>query len=258
MQDHLGLHGQGARDAQALLLAAGQADAGGAQAVLDLVPQAHGAQGVVHAVLQVAAAHARQLQPGGHVVVDGHGGKGVGLLEHHADVAAHGGHVHAGAVDIHVVEQHRALHAGAGRQLVHAVDAADERRLAAAGGADDGRHPVGDELDVDVLEHVGVAVVGVQPLDVDGVAGAGVTPGAATRRGLGPRSPWPCRRLGAPFALRHGHPPGLLCGLPAQLPPASFMERTRDHAEDQHHGDEQQRRGPGLRRGPPGWVIRTG
>ena len=38
-QDHLGPHRDGAGDAQALLLAAGQAEAVGAELVLDLVPQ---------------------------------------------------------------------------------------------------------------------------------------------------------------------------------------------------------------------------
>ena len=52
-EDHLGLHGHRAGDAQALLLTAGQADAGGVQAVLDLAPQAHGAQRPVDALAKV-------------------------------------------------------------------------------------------------------------------------------------------------------------------------------------------------------------
>src|SRR6202158_3249070 len=43
-QDHLGPHRHGARDAKPLLLAAGQAEAGSAQLVLDLVPQRAAAQ----------------------------------------------------------------------------------------------------------------------------------------------------------------------------------------------------------------------
>ena len=43
-QDHLGLHRDGAGDAQALLLAAGQAQAVGVELVLDLVPQRGAAQ----------------------------------------------------------------------------------------------------------------------------------------------------------------------------------------------------------------------
>ena len=44
-EDHLRLHRDGARDAQALLLAARQAGAGAAQAVLDLIPQTRRASG---------------------------------------------------------------------------------------------------------------------------------------------------------------------------------------------------------------------
>src|SRR5437764_1350414 len=89
-EDDLGLHRQGARDAQALLLAAGEPDARLLEAVLHLLPQARAAQRALHAVLQAAAAHARQARPGGHVVEDRHGRERVGLLEDHADRAAPG------------------------------------------------------------------------------------------------------------------------------------------------------------------------
>ena len=65
------------------------------------------------------------------------------------------------------VEQHPALGARPGDLLVHAVDAADHRRLAAARGADDRRHLVGAELEVDALDLLGVAVEGAQLLQPD-------------------------------------------------------------------------------------------
>src|SRR3954471_4337776 len=53
--DHLGLHGDRPGDAQALLLAAAEADAGLAEAVLDLLPESRGAQRLLHALLDVPA-----------------------------------------------------------------------------------------------------------------------------------------------------------------------------------------------------------
>ena len=54
---------------------------------------------------------------------------------------------------------------GPGNLLVHPVDAPDHRRLAASGRADDRRHLVGREIDVDALDGVLVAVIRVEVLD---------------------------------------------------------------------------------------------
>ena len=69
--------------------------------------------------------------------------------------AAHRDDVDGGVVDVDVLEQHAALGASAGDLLVHAVDAADHRRLAAARGPDDRGHLVGAELQVDALDLFG-------------------------------------------------------------------------------------------------------
>src|SRR3954471_13912257 len=53
-QDHLGAHRDGARDAQALLLAAGQAQAVGAELALDLVPKRGALERCFHAVVELA------------------------------------------------------------------------------------------------------------------------------------------------------------------------------------------------------------
>ena len=58
-QDHLGVDRERARDAQALLLAAGEPGAGLVEAVGDLVPQAGAAQRRLDLGAQVAAARAR-------------------------------------------------------------------------------------------------------------------------------------------------------------------------------------------------------
>src|SRR5712672_2215741 len=52
-QDHLGPHRDRAGDAKPLLLAAGQAQAGGVQLVLDLVPQRAAAQRLLHPVIHL-------------------------------------------------------------------------------------------------------------------------------------------------------------------------------------------------------------
>jgi len=61
---------------------------------------------------------------------------------------------------------------GAARGLLKVVDAADERRLARPGGADDDELLAGGDGKVDVLEDVDVAEVLVQVLDLDHVCHA--------------------------------------------------------------------------------------
>ena len=96
-----GLDGQGAGDAQALLLAARQAQGGLFQPVFHLVPDGGLTQGLLHHLVQGFSLLRTAVGAGavGHVVVDGHG-EGVGLLEHHADAPAQVGDVHAGGVDL--------------------------------------------------------------------------------------------------------------------------------------------------------------
>ena len=155
-QDHLGLDRD--RRARCRAAAAGRRRARrpARQAVLDLVPQAGAAQRPLDAVVEVRRrVVAAQPQAGGDVVEDRHRRERVRLLEDHADHAADRGDVdrpgrrcrrrRAGTV---------ALDARAGDLLVHAVDAAHERRLAAARRADHRRHLVGAVVQVDALDGV--------------------------------------------------------------------------------------------------------
>ena len=71
------------------------------------------------------------------------------------------------AVQVDVVEQHPAIRARPGDLLVHPVDAANHRRLPAAGGADDRGHVSGLEGQVEVLDRVIRTVIGVQALELD-------------------------------------------------------------------------------------------
>src|SRR5256886_14745059 len=71
-ENHFGLHGDGACDAQPLLLAAREPGAGAAQAVLHLIPQPPTRQAPAHHViaLRAAARHALDVRAVGEVVVD--------------------------------------------------------------------------------------------------------------------------------------------------------------------------------------------
>src|SRR6202163_5041236 len=83
-QDHLGTHGHGAGDAKPLLLAAGQAEAAGAQLVLDLVPQCAAAQRLFHTAVHLGFGNLL-IEPDAerYVLVDRHR-KRRRLLEYHA------------------------------------------------------------------------------------------------------------------------------------------------------------------------------
>src|SRR2546430_11147069 len=71
-ENHFGLHGDGACDAQALLLAARKTGAGAAQAVLHLIPEPRARQARAHDVIELRAAarQAMDVRTVGDVVVD--------------------------------------------------------------------------------------------------------------------------------------------------------------------------------------------
>ena len=64
-------------------------------------------------------------------------------------------------VDVLAVERDRAVHARAGDRVVHAIEAAQERRLAAARRADHRQHLIAPDVETHVLHRVLVAVMHV-------------------------------------------------------------------------------------------------
>ena len=158
-QDHLGAHRDGPRNAQPLLLSAGQPGAGLLEAILDLVPQAGLLEAALDDRVGLALAVGQSVDPRSvcDVVVDGLR-KWIGLLEHHADTGAKLHHVEAGIVDIFPVELDAARHPADVDGIVHPVEAAQEGRLAAARGADHRQHLVRADVEVDVLDPHLVAV----------------------------------------------------------------------------------------------------
>ena len=135
--------------------------------VLDLVPQGRAPQSVLDAGVEVGFGQLLvETHAEGDVLVDGHG-EWRRLLEHHADLGAEQIDVLVRAQDVLAVEQHLAFRPLIGIKVVHAVEDAQQRGLAAAGRADEGRHLVLVEVDVVVGERAVLAVIEIQPAHRD-------------------------------------------------------------------------------------------
>src|ERR1700722_7158048 len=117
-----------------------------------------------HLIQLFAVAKAIQFEPGSDIVIDRHRGKRIGLLKHHAYPAAQlrgGGSV----IDTEVADADAALNPRLGNGLVHAVQTTNERGLAAARGTDESGRAIGEYLDVDVEQRLGLPIKRVQVLD---------------------------------------------------------------------------------------------
>src|SRR5439155_27226983 len=142
------------RHAEALLLTTGERECAVPQPILHFVPQGRSAQRTLDRGIELAlGATAVHLQPGGHIVVNLHRRERSGPLEHHADAAPQLDRIDTGIVDVLTVEQHFARDPAPLRQLVHAVQTAQEGRLAAPGRADQRGDRVLWEEDRYVLDH---------------------------------------------------------------------------------------------------------
>ena len=180
-EQHLGLRGQGARDAQALLLAAGKPQARLAELVAYLVPQAGIAQAPLRQLVGLGAAEpahaARAVQD---VVADGHGER-IGVLEHHAH--PHAQLVGVAAEDVAPRHLDGAFGAHGGNEVAHAVEGAQQRGLAATGRPYERGGAVFRDVERHPLERLEIAVPQVEIADGDhGSVGLGVR--AALPRGL--------------------------------------------------------------------------
>ena len=110
--------------------------------------------------------HAVDLRAEGDVVVDRLRER-VGLLEDHPDPASHLDRADAGPVERLAVVVEPALDAGAGDEVVHPVQAAEERALAAARRADQGGDLVAPDAQRHVAQRLERAVVEVEALDAE-------------------------------------------------------------------------------------------
>ena len=90
-----------------------------------------------------------QLVSRNDIVIDAHGGKRIGALEDHADLAANDNGIDA--IDILIIEEYFSGDPGVGNQFVHPVDAADERRFPASGRSHDGRQGIPGEGKINIF-----------------------------------------------------------------------------------------------------------
>jgi len=148
-QDHVRFDRQRTRDAEALLLAAGESERVVLEPILHLVPERRVLEHTLDALVEVLL-HPEHARPEGDVVVD-RLGEGVRLLEDHPDPPSNLHWIDVAAVEIAIVVQDRPTHLGAGNEVVHPVQAADERALPAPRRADERR----DGVLVDVDRHTG-------------------------------------------------------------------------------------------------------
>ena len=159
-EDDFRIHGDGAGDAQPLLLTAGQAGARLGQPILDLFPEPGATQGFLHDLFQISLGVRQSMNAGaiGDVLEDAFR-EGVGLLEHHADLGAQGHDIHLLAIDVGAVHDDIAGDAASRNGVVHAVEAAQEGGLAAARGADQRNDLIDADIEVDLLDRVFFPVI---------------------------------------------------------------------------------------------------
>ena len=148
-----GPDGEGARQAEQLLLAARQPEGRVVQAVLDRVPQPDlGEAALAHHVELLALGDAVRLHPGHDVVLDRHRER-VRPLEQHADAPPQRQEVDVLRPQALVVQRHVALAHESGHAVVHAVEGAQEGGLARARRPDERRDGAALEVHVDVVHH---------------------------------------------------------------------------------------------------------
>ena len=165
-QQDFRFHRQRTGDAQPLLLTTGKTQGIFLQAILQFVPDGGIAQTALNDVIQLGlAADAVGARPEGNVIVDAHGER-IGLLEHHTHPLAQESGVDI-TVNIDAVQQHFAGDFAALHQVVHAVEGFEQRRLAAATGANKGSDLVGMDGQVHALKGMEAAIMQVQTVDLD-------------------------------------------------------------------------------------------
>jgi hypothetical protein len=173
-QDHVRLDRERARDAQTLLLPARERERILLQPVLDLVPEG----GLVERSLDTAIEVALQAKhPGaeGDVLVNRLRER-VRLLEDHPDPPPHLHRIDVRRVEIAVVVEDRPGDGGAGNQVVHAVEAPDERALATPRRADERSDEVLAHLHRHAREREVAAVVHGERVDVEHDPAAATVP----------------------------------------------------------------------------------
>src|SRR4029450_3562964 len=198
-EDHIRLHGDGSGDAKPLLLTAGQRERALLELVLHLVPQRRADKGLFDHVVELPL-HAVHARPVGDVVVNRLRER-IRLLEHHADPAAYLDRIDTVPIDVLTAVADLADDPRIGDEVVHPVEAAQDRALAAAGWPDHRGDLAAPDVHRDVADGMVVAVPDVEIGDLeDGIVEAwwlplccggrltvGCTPGGGPGNGEGAR-----------------------------------------------------------------------
>src|SRR5664280_255081 len=162
-QDHLWPHRDGAGDAQSLLLAAGERETIGVD--LDLFPQGGALQRMLHAALQVGFRQPLVKPDAEGDILENRHRERRRLLKHHADLGAQQIEVLRRRQNILVVELYMPAGALVRIEVVHAVEDAQQRGLAATGRTDEGGHLALIQRAIDVLQGTVIAIKEIQVPD---------------------------------------------------------------------------------------------
>ena len=161
-----------------LLLPAGEAGARLLEPVGDFVEEAGTSEALFDNIVELSALAGEPVDAWavGHVLVDRLRER-IRLLEHHADARPQLHHVDIAAVNVPVIQRDRSGHPADVDDVVHAVETAQEGRLAAARRADQRRYLVLGQIDVDIEERL---LLAIEDVDV-----ARAHPGECWRLGTG-------------------------------------------------------------------------
>src|SRR5262249_14666633 len=91
----------------------------------------------------------------------------VGLLKHHADVAAHGDGIDPPVVDVGPLQSHAAFEAEPVDEVVHPIERSEHGALATAGGTDEARDLALFDFDVAVTDGQELAIEDTVQLALD-------------------------------------------------------------------------------------------
>src|SRR5437588_4831395 len=221
---------QRARNAQALLLPAGEFVSGLVKVVLHFIPKSRAAQAFFHGFPD-RFLRAVDSWPEGDVVEDGFGER-VRPLENHADAPAQRGDVQA--ENIFAVEKNLALETSAANGLMHTVEGTEKSGLSAAGGADESGDLIRGNPQADVKERL---LAAIEEIDL----GNGHAHGEGRRRFAG-RSVGP----GGSNIDRHGRPHRSMHWLGPRNRNAASKYATSHNVNYKDQSEQNQPGSPGL------------
>src|SRR3990172_2908282 len=166
-EQHIRLDGERARDTESLLLATRQPEGAVVEPVGHLLPQGGRPEAPLDHGLEIAAMpHPQDPRAIGDVLEDGLRER-VRLLEDHPHALAEGRHVEPRVVDIDPADPDPPGEPDPVHEVVHPVEAAQQRGLPAAPRPDVGGDPLFRDRHGDVRQRLLLAVPEVQALDLD-------------------------------------------------------------------------------------------